>query len=239
MSRSVLVTAITGLLTIASMSTADSTSVILDEEHQGKGNKGSEYRPLDTSGELSGLVLSAWSSIDRRGPFDPDASHGEGSVYIDRGGAGVKPDSGCGSKGISGYGSFKDEQLNFTFDDPALAHSIQLGFIKFRPNYRLHSGDDPVIFIHLVGEENMVVLDETDYMNAFTSTGRQKGYIDFASLGFGDAMVDWFGVRETRGSIEVSGASFSVVPLPPGLLLGAAGLAGVGYLRLRKGGRGA
>ncbi len=222
------------LLACASVANAGSINVLLDEEHQVKGNKGVEFRPVDLAGDLAGFLMTARSSIDADSPFDPDASGLVGTVYIDKDGAGTQTASASGSKGISGGGGHKDEELVFSFDVVALASSIELGLIKFKPGGGLGHKDDPVLFLNISGMDQTVTLDETEYLSAFISTGRDTGIIDFGLLGFGsDSLIESFAVRETGSHIEVNALSYTVVPLPAPLMLGLAGLAGIGFVRRR------
>ncbi len=222
------------LLACASVANAGSINVLLDKEHQGKGNKGVEFRPVDLAGDLAGLLLTARSSIDAGSPFDPDASGRVGTIYIDKDGAGTRTASAHGSKAISGSGRHKDEELVFSFDVAALASSIELGLIKFKPGDGLGHKDDPVLFLNISGMDETVTLDETEYLSAFIRTGKHTGVVDFGLLGFGsDTLLESLAVRETRGHIEVNSMSYTVVPLPAPVMLGIAGLAGMGLLRRR------
>ncbi len=222
------------LLACAGVANAGSINVLLDEEHQGRGNKGAEFRPVDMMGDLAGFLMTARSSIDANSPFDPNASGLAGTVYIDRNGAGTQTAGASGSKGISGGGGHKDEELVFTFDVLALTSSIKLGLIMFKPGNGLGDKDDPVLFLNFSGMDETVTLDETEFLSAFMSTGRDTGIIDFGLLGFGsDSLIESFAVRETGSHIEVNSMSYSLVPLPAPVLLGLVGLAGMGLARRR------
>ena len=221
-------------ITVGHSAYAESVSVFLDKDHQGKGNKGTSFRPVDEFGDSALFVMTAMSSIDPASPFDPYASGLLGTVYINKKGAGVQTASAHGSKGISGGGGHKDEELIFTFDQAVTAASIKLGLIDFKAGSGLNDKDDSVLFIRLAGDPTPVVMDEIDYLGAFTSTGSKKGFIDFALLGLGDVQVDSFGIRETNGHIEVNMVSASMIPLPAGLLLGLVGMGGVVVARRRR-----
>lgn len=222
------------LLACASVANAGSINVLLDEEHQVKGNKGAEFRPVDLMGDLAGFLMTARSSIDENSPFDPNASGLVGTVYIDKDGAGTQTAGPGGSKGISGGGGHKDEELVFTFDVLALTSSIKLGLIMFKPGHGLGDKDDPVLFLNFSGVDETVTLDETEFLSAYMSTGRDTGIIDFGQLGFGsDSLIESFAVRETGSHIEVNSMAYSLVPLPAPLMLGLAGLAGLGLVRRR------
>ncbi len=222
------------LLACASVANAGSINVLLDEEHQVKGNKGVEFRPVDLAGDLAGFLMTARSLIDAGSPFDPDASGLVGTIYIDKDGAGTQTASAHGSKGISGGGGHKDEELIFSFDVAVLTSSIELGLIMFKPGHGLGHKDDPVLFLNFSGMDETVTLDETEYMSAFMSTGGNTGFIDFGLLGFGsDTLLESFAVRETGSHIELNSISYTLVPLPAPLMLGIAGLVGMGLLRRR------
>ena len=228
--RCLFVIAVAGfLLATAGVASAGSINVYLNDEYQGRGNKGTEFRPYDDLGGLAPVVLTALTSIDPDNPFDPYASAEEGTVYIHWRGAGVQAaDPGWGSKPVSGRSTQCDEQLNFTFDDAAIASSIQLGLIWFKPEGGDGADDDAVLFINLVGDDEVLVLDETEYLQAWVPTGPHDGYIDFGLLDLDDALIESFGIRETNGRLEVSFAPFTLVPLPVPVLMGLAGLAAAG-----------
>ncbi len=234
MCRLLHIAIIGSVLAASGMASADSVTVFLNAPHQGEGDKGAEFRPVDEHGGLSSIVLSALSSIDGSNPFDPAAASLDASVYVDKYGTGVMVGDEWDFMGISGRGADGDQQLNIAFDDPTLASSIDIGLMKFNSGGSLGQNDDAILFIHLADDDDVLVLDETEYMSAFVSTGRNRGYIDFETLGLGDALVDWIGVRETRNHIEVNSVTFASVPLPAPLLLGLAGLIGVASARLRR-----
>ncbi|MHC5002570.1 MAG: hypothetical protein ACYTJ0_05550 [Planctomycetota bacterium] len=218
--------------------TAGTVTVLLDASHQGEGNKGSLYRPLTDTGALAEFVLTATSSLDELAPYSAAALGTAGTVYIDKEGAGVQNDELGGSKGISGGGGDQEEQLIVSFDAPASADALKIGLVGFKPDKGLGDGDDTLLFIELVGGAAPIMIDESKYMNAFTWTGSEEGYVDFGLLGLGsDALVSSLMVREVRGHVEVNLVQYSmgeVIPLPAPLGLGLAGLAIVGVARRRR-----
>lgn len=226
------------LLICTGAANAGSIAVFLDEDHQGKGNKGLEFRPVDESGSLADFLLTAMRSIDDSAPFDPWAAGLAGTVYIGKHnkGAGVQTADGHGSKLISGGGGHKDEQLMFTFDTLALSFSIRLGLSEFDVGSGLDHKDDPVLFITF-SDLSIQVLTEVDYLSAFQSTGRKEGFIDFSLLDLDGAAIDSLWVRETNGHIGVNGIEYSVVPLPPALAWGGLGLLGAMFGARRVRGR--
>ena len=223
------------LLICTGVANASSVTVFLDEDHQGKGNKGLEFRPVDETGALAGFLLTAMSSIDNSDPFGPGAMGLPGTVYIEKNakGAGVQTAGAGGSKLISGGGGHKDEQLIFTFDVLALSSSIRLGLTEFKPGNGLNDKDDPVLFITFA-DSSTQVLTEVDYLSAFQSTGSKTGIIDFSLLSLNGTAIDEIGVRETNGHLGVNLMAYAVVPLPPAAILGLAGLGMVGFARRRK-----
>jgi len=235
MKRFLISTMMIGAFALASAANAGAINVFLDKDHQGEGNKGLSFRPVDEFGDPAGFVMTAMSSIDGSDPFSPFASGLDGTVYIDRDGAGVQSADAGGSKGISGGGPCGDEQLIFAFDMPAMASSFQLGLVQYEAGNGLGDKDDTILFINFVGSSDILVLDETEYMSAFTSTGDKAGYIDFSMLGFGDALIESLTVREIKSHMEVNAMSYALVPLPAPLALGLFGLAGVALMRKRRG----
>jgi hypothetical protein len=216
----------------------------LDKATQGDGNKGASYRPWTdaTQTQAADFVITARTNIDELAPLVPDATGLAGTVYIDKDkkggkvhGAGVQTASGGGSKGISGGGGDRDEELIFTYDQAVYLSgvSIRLGDIEFGNG--VGDKDDPVIFLKTAGSQVFdVILTEADIATGFTQIGaadKKYGQVDFnsfiatAELNDDTAIVA-FAVRETNGHLYVNGvsnANGNVVPEPATMALLAFG----------------
>ncbi|MCZ6697699.1 MAG: hypothetical protein O7D94_02070, partial [Planctomycetota bacterium] len=191
-------------------------TTFLDEASQGEGNKGTSFRPVDSTGAPAFFELTARAIIDPGDPFNPDALGPTGTVFVDTTdkGTGVQNIAGGGSKGISGGGPNQDEELIFTFDGPIPASSVilDLNEIEFEG---IDNKDDPVLFLSVAGSGIFgLTVQETEIENAFTSTGDKRGRIDFALLASLTAglQIDAFKIREIKGHITVTKIVNAVVP---------------------------
>lgn len=202
--------------------TVQGANVLLDKGHQGGGNKGTAFRPIDESGLPAVFELTAHTLVDSTLPFDPNASFQTGTVHI-QDGAGVQLISGGGSMEISGAGTLANEDLIFTFDNPISVEEIILGLIHVDfgsgPGHR----DDPVIFLSSAADPGVFehVVMEAEIQDNFTPTGGQDGRVDFSGftmLPLG-TLIDSFMVRETNAHIAVN----LFVPEPATLFLLALG----------------
>jgi hypothetical protein len=122
---------------------ADPDPVYLDSDAQGSHCTPS-LQPVISGGGSTPFVLTARSSIDSSAPTDPDASGSPGTVKTSDKGAGVESASCSGSKGISGKGGDKDEELIFTLDDALLAACVVVGFNDIEISC---SNDRPVLVV--------------------------------------------------------------------------------------------
>jgi len=221
-----------------------SAAIDLTATGQGGGNKGLSYIPLNASGIPTSVTITARSSVDNLNPFLANASGELGTVYIDKDkGMGVQTNEFGGSKGISGGGGDKDEELIFTYNRAMALDSITLKLNDIDFGHGLDDKDDPVLFISAAGSDAFSTITEEDIfsVSAFTSTGKNSGTIDFGAfsslLGFSE--VDEFRIRETSDHIYVNGISepapVSTVPVPGAFLLSSLGLALVTRYRRRMG----
>ncbi len=182
----------------------------LDATHQGQGNKGVMFRPVDSTGNPAFFVLTALSGVNAAAPTDPDSAGSIGTIHVDRddNGTGVQSSGGGGSKAISGGGPDQDEELTFMFDAAVPAASILLDLVAINFGNGPDAGDDPVIFLFSSG--NMGVYDHTileaDIQSAFTPTGNDRGRVDFSQFGSipPDLLIHAFKLRETRGHVAVA-----------------------------------
>ncbi|GAF68425.1 unnamed protein product, partial [marine sediment metagenome] len=109
-----------------------------------------------------------------------------------------------GSKEISGGGPNQDEELLFELDHPVLAADIVVGLNKIK--FTGCGDDDPVIFVSSDGSSGFdYVIEEPEIQAAFTSTGSERGTVDFGSLTSLPAglLIDMFKIRETSSHIVV------------------------------------
>ncbi len=212
---------------LLSASPAAAGIIGLNADAQGSGNKGASFRPVDAVGAPAAFVLTSRFSIDHTNPFVATASGLAGTVYIDRKGGGVQTAKPDGSKGISGGGGHKDEELIFTYDSPVLLSGLLVGLNDIDFGNGTGDKDDPVIFLSLAGSGTYgVTILESEIYAAFTSTGRKQGTVDFGlftsvspSTG-----IDGFKVRETNDHIYVDvGTTGTPVPEPASLVLIAVG----------------
>lgn len=227
------------------------TMIPLDKATQGEGNKGASFRPWTDASHTAtaNFVITARTGIDEYSPLDPSASGAVGTVYIEkdgkngkRKGAGVQTADAGGSKGISGGGPARDEELIFTYDEDVYLNSIsiQLGDIDFGNQGVASDKDDPVIFLQTAGSATFdVAIGEADIYAAFSyigDPGNKYGEVDFNSFTSlaglsNDTVISAFAVRETNDHIYVNGAT---VPEPATLGLLAFGGSLVLIRRRRK-----
>ena len=224
--------------------------VALDKDTQGDGNKGLSYRPWmnQAQTEMADFIITARSSIDETSPADGNASGEAGTVYIDKDkkkGAGVQTADGGGSKGISGGGGHKDEELIFTYDQNVYLNSIDLLLRDIEFGKGLGNKDDPMIYLKLAGSSSFdFTISEADIFAAYSPIGKSKdkyGMVDFDSFtsiaGLSDdTLISALAVRETNDHIYVSGVStgIEVVPEPATMCLLLAGGVGLVIKRRRK-----
>ena len=157
------------------------------------------YRPQASDGSPASLVLTARTFIDVNAPTNPNASGSIASVNLSADGSGVKTAiCGIGGPPIEGTGSESDEELIVTFDNLVRGDSlvITLNQIDF-------ADDDPVVFI--TGEVFVYVIEEAEIVAAFSSTGTDRGRVDFGSLSSvpEDLMIQKIKVRETNSAFFV------------------------------------
>lgn len=203
---------------LAAASTSFAADIVLDKATQGEGNKGASYRPADGMGGFADFVLTARSSVDETQPLVANALGSPGTVVVDKDkGTGVQDATAGGSKGISGGGGDKDEELIFTYDIPVFLYSIQLGLADIEFGKGVDDKDDPVIFLSLASSGVFgVTIQEGEILSAFTGVDKM-GTVDFnsfTSLG-GNAQIAAFKIRETNDHIFVNTISPGVeIPEP-------------------------
>lgn len=219
---------------VGSVASADIQTTFLDAEHQGEGNKGASFRPVDINGDDAFFLMTAGADLDQDRPYDPNPTGLVGTTYIDDDGAGVQGPDGSGSKGISGKGGLGNEELIFTFDSAITAHSIsiQLVDIEFGDADETEDKDDPVLFLSTAGSGTWdIFIDEFEIRDAFSDTADgddddETGIVTFSllsSLG-ADLKIDAFKIRETNDHMFVN-QIMNQVPAPASLaLLGLGGL---------------
>jgi len=220
---------------LTAVSGASASIIALDEDTQGKGNKGTEFRPADPADGLAGFLMTARSSVDSAQPFVADAAGLLGTVVIDKKGAGVQAADAKGSKGISGGGGHKDEELIFTHDTPVFLDSILLGLNHIKFGDGLGDDDDPVIFLSVAGSGSFgVTIMEDEILGAFTASGSKSGVVDFGEFTSlaDDTPIAAFKIRETNDHIYVNQVSTGQ-PIPEPGILGLLALGGLA-LSLRK-----
>ncbi len=202
--------------------TAQGANVLLDKGHQGEGNMGTPFRPIDESGSPAVFELTAHTMVDMMAPFDPNASFQTGTVHI-QDGAGVQAISGGGSMEISGGATLQNEELIFTFDNPVLASEIILGLIHVDFGDGPGDRDDPVIFLSNAADPVVFehVIKEAEIQANFTPTVGQDGLVDFSGFRMPrpGLLIDSFMVRETNSHVAVN----LFVPEPATLFLLALG----------------
>jgi len=140
------------VLVFTAAAQATFVTVDLTKDSQGKGNKGTSFRPVDDSGNDAPFVISAWSMLDPAQPENPAApsfDDGLGTVYVGKDGVGVKTNGEAGSKGISGISSHKNEELIFEFDNPMPLGDLSLGIANtdYNENEGNFGNDNPVLFL--------------------------------------------------------------------------------------------
>ena len=239
--------AITSLFCILAFggSTAFADMITLDKATQGGGNKGTSYRPVDEFSAEVNFYMTARTVIDMSSPYDPDATGQVGTIMIDDGrgdkGAGVQDINADGSKGISGTGALGDEELIFWYDQAVTLGSLSIMLRDIDFGIGSDDKDDPVIFLSLAGTGTFgVTIQETEISNAFTSTGNNRGTVDFGSFASlsglaADTAIAAFKIRATNGHFSVTGAGTgaetggAAIPEPSVLSLLAVG--GAGLLR--------
>ena len=169
------------LATLVIAQKAEASLVPLDKPTQGEGNKGASFRPADGMGGLAGFVMTARSSIDETQPLVAAASGLSGTTIIDKDkGAGVQTASASGSKGISGGGAHKDEEMIFTYDTAIPLNSIVLSLNDIEFGSGSLDKDDPIIFLSVAGSGSFgATIVEAEVFAAFTSTGSKMGEVDF------------------------------------------------------------
>ena len=87
------------ILTALATPSSGMTFVTLDKDGQGKGNKGTNFRPVDAMGDLANFELTARSSVDTLQPSVADAPGPFGTVFVDDDGTGVQNASPADQRG--------------------------------------------------------------------------------------------------------------------------------------------
>ena len=231
---------------IASVANAD--MIYLDKGTQGDGNKTATFRPWtdSTHTTTANFVLTARTGVDETQPTTADATGLAGTIYIEKAdkkgklrGAGVQTASGGGSKGISGGGGDRDEELIFTYDQAVYVNSVSIMLTDIEFGDLSKSGskegkDDPVIFLQTAGSNSFnITVTESDILGAFSYIGNSKdkvgvvnfnNFISSMSLAEDTALVA-FKIRETNGHLYVNGMSTgdTAVPEPATMSLLACG----------------
>ncbi|MFH1748552.1 MAG: hypothetical protein ABIG44_16075 [Planctomycetota bacterium] len=211
-------------------SLTDGAEVYLDADHQGRGNKGEMFCPVDALRVPAGFVLTARYADHWSTSRDRAAEYQVGTVYIGDG-AGVQSLDGRGSGFISGNGQYQYEELVITFDQPMPLAEIELGLGDVRFGNGRGNGDKPVIFLSGANDPGIYeysILD-SEIKDSFTALGTHEGLVNFAKFSTPpvDLLVDSFVVRETSQHITVK----SFIPESPTLLLIVGGLVGAFWRR--------
>ncbi len=242
------------LFVCAQAALATSVTVGLDKATQGKGNKGTDFRP-SIGADFADFVMTAkWGLIADGQTYDdgqnPDQT--PGLVYVDDAGTGVwatdwktggrhDGDFDPGSKPISGGGPHGQEQLIFTFDSPVSLNSLTVGLVQFK-----FSDDDPIFFL-LLSDNSFITVNETALLPAFTATGGSKseaGYVDLSKLTVpaSNPLISALTVHNADKHFEVNSLTYEMsldepIPAVPEPLTLFATLAGIGaiagYVRRR------
>lgn len=183
---------------------------LVGKDQGGSGDKGTKFRPVDSSGKPASFELSARSYIDQSKPFDANAKGSPGRVDIGPIGTGVLTADGKGSIYIEGGGKYGDEELIFNYDKPVLLHGIEMGLVHIDFGKGLGSVDDPVLFLKRANDADWsITLAEDDILAAFHKTGSEMGFIDFGDFvglpGLTDeTLITAMKIRETNGALKIN-----------------------------------
>lgn len=191
--------------------------VWLNSAFQQEGNKGMTFQPVDEAGNKANFFLTARTMVDQSRPLDVNAAGSPGSIVITERGAGVQTLSGGGAPTMEGSGETGSEELIFHYQTPVVLHSLDLGLVGVTSPDGLGSLVDPVLFLMTQDPSlpSTIVLDSEALAKAFTSTGGDTGWIDFAKfVGISgltsDTLITEFILRESGGgNILVSFERFS------------------------------
>ena len=199
------------------------TSVYLDKDALGKGDKGEAFRPSGAD-----FVMTAkWGLISDGVTYDngQNPNHTPGRVYVDDDGTGVwatdydkKGKLDGGSDGVSGGGPHGQEQLIFTFDSAVFLNSLIVGLVDFEFGKGIGDKDDPIFFL-LLNDSSFVGVNETLLKPAFIDTGDKTGYVDLSQLTVpglaGNTLIDVLTIHNARDHYEVNSLAYEIAPPAP------------------------
>ena len=213
------------------------TSVYLDKDALGKGDKGEAFRPSGADFVMTakwGLNADGVTyKYDKGELLNPYGT--PGLVYVDDDGTGVWADSykyvedkkhpgegewvlDPGSNGISGGGPHGQEQLIFTFDSAVFLNSLIVGLVDFEFGKGIGDKDDPIFFL-LLNDSSFVGVNETLLKPAFIDTGDKTGYVDLSQLTVpglaGNPLIDVLTIHNAKDHYEVNSLAYEIAPPVP------------------------